>query len=278
MLIFKTINETREFLCSQKGKSLGFVPTMGALHQGHLDLVRKARQENELVAVSIFVNPIQFNNPEDLEKYPRMPELDANMLRSVGCDVLFMPDVSEMYPQPESTVYDFGPIEKVMEGAARPGHFNGVGIVVRKLFEIIEPQKAYFGEKDFQQLAVIRELVRKLSLSVQIVGCATVREPDGLAMSSRNMRLTDNERAVAPKIYQALQTYARHKETLTPSSMKNSIVKELHNEPLFRIDYIEIADDTYLQPVSRWADASGALVFAAVFLGNVRLIDNVRIF
>lgn len=278
MLIFKTIDSIREFLHSQKGKSLGFVPTMGALHQGHLDLVRQARHENDLVAVSIFVNPIQFNNPDDLEKYPRMPELDANMLRSVGCDVLFMPNVSEMYPQPESTVYDFGPIEKVMEGAARPGHFNGVGIVVRKLFEIIEPQKAYFGEKDFQQLAVIRELVRKLSLPVQIVPCATIREPDGLAMSSRNMRLTDTERAVAPKIYQALQTFARQKEKLTPASMKDSILQQLSNEPLFRIDYIEIADDTYLQPVSHWDDASGALVFAAVFLGNVRLIDNVRIF
>lgn len=278
MLIFNTIKATKEFLHSRKGPSLGFVPTMGALHQGHLDLVRRARSENDLVAVSIFVNPIQFNNPEDLEKYPRTPEVDADMLRSAGCDVLFMPDAAEMYPQPESTVYDFGPVEKVMEGAARPGHFNGVGIVVRKLFEIIEPQKAYFGEKDFQQLAVIRELVRMLSLPVQIVPCATVREADGLAMSSRNMRLTAAERAVAPKIYQAMQAYAAQKQGLTPASMKESIVNELHNEPLFLIDYIEIADDTYLQPVSRWDDVSGALVFAAVFLGKVRLIDNIRIF
>jgi len=254
------------------------VPTMGALHDGHLDLVRRARLENDLVAVSIFVNPIQFNNPEDLDKYPRMPEADSHMLRSAGCDVLFAPDAAEMYPEPEHTVYDFGPLAMVMEGASRPGHFNGVAIVVRKLFEIVEPDKAYFGEKDFQQLAIIRQLVRLCSMPVEIIPCATVREADGLAMSSRNMRLTPEERSIAPKIYRALQAGALMIKTTDPVSIKNFVLQELNKEPAFTVDYVEIADDTLLQPVKSWDQVGGALIFTAVFLGNVRLIDNIRIF
>jgi pantoate--beta-alanine ligase len=278
MLTFAKISGLKEFLHSQSGKSVGFVPTMGALHEGHLDLVRRARLENEVVVASIFVNPIQFNNPEDLDKYPRMPEADSHMLRSAGCDVLFAPEADEMYPEPEKTVYDFGSLALVMEGASRPGHFNGVAIVVRKLFEIVEPHKAYFGEKDFQQLAIIRQLVRLCSIPVEIIPCATVREADGLAMSSRNMRLTPEERSIAPKIYRALQAGALMKKTTDPVSIKNFILQELNKEPAFTVDYVEIADDTLLQPINDWNQAKGALIFTAVFLGKVRLIDNIRIF
>jgi len=278
MYIFNTIKETTDYLSRQKeqGLRIGFVPTMGALHEGHLSLMRKAKEENNLLAVSVFVNPIQFNNAQDLDKYPRDLEKDKRLLEQVGCDVLFAPEVEEMYPEPETTTYDFGPLEQVMEGASRKGHFNGVAVVVRKLFDIIGPHKAYFGEKDFQQLAIIKELVRKYELPVGIVPCPIVREPDGLAMSSRNERLTPEKRKTAPEIHRILNEARNKTGSLNPAELKDRVTKEIEKEPLFRLDYFEIADDTYLQPVKSWNRNTGTMGFAAVFLGNIRLIDNIR--
>ena len=278
MYIFSTIKETSDYLSRKKGQGLriGFVPTMGALHEGHLSLMRRAKEENDLLAVSIFVNPIQFNNAQDLEKYPRDLAKDRALLEQVGCDVLFAPDADEMYPEPETTVYDFGPLEQVMEGASRKGHFNGVAVVVYKLFEIIRPDRAYFGEKDFQQLAIIKELVRKYKLPVEIVPCPIVREKDGLAMSSRNERLMENERKIAPKISQILKEAKTKTEELNPAELKIWVTEQFEKEPQFRLDYFEIADDTYLQTVENWNKNTGTMGFVAVFLGNVRLIDNIR--
>ncbi len=278
MYIFSTIKETSDYLSRKKGQGLriGFVPTMGALHEGHLSLMRRAKEENDLLAVSIFVNPIQFNNAQDLEKYPRDLAKDRALLEQVGCDVLFAPDADEMYPEPETTVYDFGPLEQVMEGASRKGHFNGVAVVVYKLFEIIKPDRAYFGEKDFQQLAIIKELVRKYKLPVEIVPCPIVREKDGLAMSSRNERLMENERKIAPKISQILKEAKTKTEELNPAELKIWVTEQFEKEPQFRLDYFEIADDTYLQTVENWNKNTGTMGFVAVFLGNVRLIDNIR--
>jgi pantoate--beta-alanine ligase len=278
MKVFTTIKETSHYLSRQKAEDMqiGFVPTMGALHEGHLSLMQQAKEENDLLAVSVFVNPIQFNNAADLEKYPRDMDRDRKLLEQIGCDVLFAPDVEEMYPEPETTAYDFGPLERVMEGASRKGHFNGVAIVVRKLFGIIGPQKAYFGEKDFQQLAIIQELVRQYKLPVEIVPCPIVREPDGLAMSSRNERLTAEERKIAPEIYRILQAAKAKIDELSPPELKKWVEEQFDKEPEFRLDYFEIADDTYLQPVENWDNNKGIMGFVAVFLGNVRLIDNIR--
>ncbi len=259
-------------------RSIGFVPTMGALHEGHLQLMRRAKEENTLLIVSIFVNPIQFNNPEDLKKYPRMFDADVELLKSVGCDLVFAPSESEMYPEQVDDQYDFGKLAEVMEGASRPGHFNGVAIVVRKLFEIITPDKAYFGEKDFQQLAIIKQLVRMLKMPLEVVPCPIVRESDGLAMSSRNMRLSATERFQAPIVQQLLAKAVARKNVLSPDEMKNWVLTEFSKHPECKIDYVEIAEDQYLQPIKHWNDARGVLIFVAVFLGKVRLIDNLRIF
>ena len=278
MKVFTTIKETNDYLSRQKdeGRHIGFVPTMGALHEGHLSLMRRAKEENDLLAVSVFVNPIQFNNVADLEKYPRDLDRDRKLLEQIGCDVLFAPEVEEMYPEPEKTAYDFGLLEQVMEGASRKGHFNGVAIVVRKLFEIIGPHKAYFGEKDFQQLAIIQELVRQYKIPVEIVPCPIVRETDGLAMSSRNERLTEKERKIAPEISRILQAAKAKMAEMSPRELKEWVKGQFEKIPEFRLDYFEIADDTYLQPVENWDKNTGAMGFVAVFLGNVRLIDNIR--
>ncbi len=280
MQTFTTILSLQQRIAElkQSGKSIGFVPTMGALHQGHLALMQKARQENDLLVVSIFVNPIQFNNPADLEKYPRTLEKDKQLLQSVNCDLLFAPDVKEMYPEPDKTVYHFGKLATVMEGAFRPGHFNGVAIVVKKLFEIVNPDKAYFGEKDFQQLAIIQSLVTQQKLSVTIVPCPTTREADGLAMSSRNMRLSPDERAIAPKINSILQKTVSLRNVLSPSEMEQYAQQAFNEIQAFDLEYVNIADDAELQPFEHWNDVSGARIFVALQLGKVRLIDNVRIF
>jgi len=280
MEIISTIKLLRTFIVKSKtaGHSIGFVPTMGALHEGHLELMRRAKRENDMLVVSIFVNPIQFNNKEDLKKYPRTMEQDSFMLESVGCDLLFAPDVAEMYPEPIPDQYNFGLLAEVMEGASRPGHFNGVAIVVRKLLEIVQPDKAYFGEKDFQQLAIIQQLVKMIALPVEIISCPIVREKDGLAMSSRNRRLTETERFVAPVIFRTLERAVKLNTVLSPEELKNWITYKFKSQPKFKIDYVEIADSTHLQPVKHWNDVNGVHVFVAVFLGNVRLIDNMRIF
>lgn len=280
MQTFHTIADLRCAIAAERlnGKSIGFVPTMGALHEGHLQLMRRAMKENDLVVVSIYVNPTQFNKPEDLEKYPRTLDADSKMLDEIGCHLLFAPDNAEMYPEPNHSTYDFGPLSMVMEGAFRPGHFDGVAMVVRRLFEIVEPDTAYFGEKDFQQLAIINQLVRMFQLPVKIIPCPIVREIDGLAMSSRNMRLLPNERKIAPAIYKTLLKASKLHNVLSPAEMRNWVSNELSKIPEFQIDYVEIAEDQLLQPIQHWNNASGAIIFVAIFLGNVRLIDNMRIF
>lgn len=275
---FDTIKKTTDFIDQQKtqGKSIGFVPTMGALHDGHLELMRRAKKENDLLVVSVFVNPKQFDNPEDLKKYPRNLDKDMKLLETVGCDVLFAPEVEEMYPGEEHLQYDFGALETVMEGASRKGHFNGVAIVVRKLFDIVLPDRAYFGEKDFQQLAIIQQLVKQTRQPVEIVPCPIVRETDGLAMSSRNERLTKEERKIAPFIFQTLQAAKTRMPVLSPVELKEWVAGEFDKKGDFKLDYFEIADDTFLQPVLQWNQCKGIMGFVAVYLGNVRLIDNIR--
>lgn len=280
MKTYQTIAALQEALHEKRmqKQSIGFVPTMGALHEGHLDLMRRAKAENDVLVVSIFVNPIQFNNKEDLEKYPRILDADSALLEKIQCDFLFAPSVEEMYPHQIKDTYDFGALGTVMEGAFRPGHFNGVAIVVRKLFEIVEPSKAYFGEKDFQQLAIIKMMVQQLGMPVEVVPCAIVRESDGLAMSSRNMRLTATERTLAPKIYEVLRKAVQLRNVLSPEELRKYVRTQLEQEKTFMIDYVEVAEDVLLQPFKHWNDVGGALIFVAIFLGQVRLIDNMRLF
>lgn len=274
------INETKK-----NNKSIGLVPTMGALHEGHLSLVNRARKENDVVVVSVFVNPIQFNNKEDLEKYPRTIEKDLAMLEAAGTDIAFTPSVEEMYPEPVTTVYHFGAIEQVMEGPRRPGHFSGVAVVVRRLFELTKPDRSYFGEKDFQQIAVIRELLRQMNSNIEMVPCPIVRADDGLALSSRNMRLSPEARNIAPAIYATLMQAVEMSQyedvddlklwvldTLASFHEVNSLPEGLRFEP----EYFEIVDDTTLQPIDNWDEASGSVGCIAVWLDGVRLIDMVR--
>lgn len=260
------------------GLKVGFVPTMGALHEGHISLINRAKKENDIVVCSVFVNPIQFNNPADLEKYPRTPEKDIEKLEQAGCDAVFMPTAEEMYPDKVEDHYDFGDIEHVMEGACRPGHFNGVAIVVRKLFEIVNPNKAYFGEKDFQQLAIIKKMVRDLNMNLEIVPCPIVREIDGLAMSSRNVRLNEAERAIAPKIFATLNDSITKKDALSPSEMKKYTLDKYAEIKEFDVEYVEITDEINLKSLENWNECDHARIFVALQLGPVRLIDNVRIF
>lgn len=266
-------------------KSIGLVPTMGALHEGHLSLVERARKENDIVVVSVFVNPIQFNNKEDLAKYPRTVENDLALLEKAGADIAFTPSVEEMYPEPVTTVYHFGPIEEVMEGPRRPGHFSGVAVVVRRLFELTQPDRAYFGEKDFQQIAIIRDLLRQMNSSIQLVPCPIVRADDGLALSSRNMRLSKEAREVAPTIYATLQQAVEMSEFEDVEDVKLWVldtlasfheVNDLPNGLCFEPEYFEIVDDTTLQPIENWDDAKGSVGCIAVWLDGVRLIDMVR--
>lgn len=278
MEVFDLIQTTSLWLDVRRmsGQSIGFVPTMGALHEGHIALVEKARKENDVVACSIFVNPIQFNNPEDLEKYPRTLEQDLSMLKEAGCDLVFVPSVQEMYPEPVTMKYNFGPLETVMEGRYRPGHFNGVAVVVKKLFDIVNPGRAYFGEKDYQQLCIIKALVRQEELPVEIIPCPTVRERDGLAMSSRNRRLTEEEREVAPEIYRAMMTVKGSASRISLQEAKTKAVSQLEKIG-FVIEYVEIASVPDLQPMENWPEGGPARIFVAAFLGKVRLIDNLEI-
>jgi pantoate--beta-alanine ligase len=265
---------------SIEGKTIGFVPTMGALHEGHLTLIRRAKQENDVCVSSVFVNPTQFNNKEDLARYPRNLAMDAAMLESNGCDLLFAPAVAEMYPEGEKEMLnlEFGMLDKVMEGKFRPGHFNGVATIVHKLFEIIRPGTAYFGKKDYQQLAIVRAMARMLNLPVEIVGCETVRESDGLAMSSRNTRLTEEERRLAPTIYHVLKQIRSQAGKARVRDLESWAVNEIGKHKAFRVEYLEIGDKDSLLPLENWTSPDHAVAFAAVFLGDVRLIDNLELF
>lgn len=260
------------------GLKVGFVPTMGALHDGHLSLINRAKKDNDIVISSVFVNPIQFNNPTDLEKYPRTPERDIEKLEQAGCDAVFMPSVDEMYPEKVEDHYDFGDLERVMEGACRPGHFNGVAIVVRKLFGIVNPDRAYFGEKDFQQLAIIKKMVLNLNMNLEIVPCPIIRENDGLAMSSRNVRLNETERAIAPQIYATLNDAASRKNEMTPAELRQYALDKFATIKEFDVEYVEITDEINLKSIENWNECEHARIFVALQLGPVRLIDNVRIY
>lgn len=280
MKVFNFIVDIQRFIEEKHniGLKVGFVPTMGALHDGHLSLINRAKKENDIVVCSVFVNPIQFNNPADLEKYPRTPEKDIEKLQCAGCDAVFMPSAEEMYPEKVEDHYDFGDLERVMEGACRPGHFNGVAIVVRKLFEIVTPSRAYFGEKDFQQLAIINKMVKDLNMNLEIVPCPIVRENDGLAMSSRNVRLNETERAIAPKIFATLNDAVSKKDSMSPAEMKSYTLAKYAEINEFDVEYVEITDEINLKSIENWNECEHARIFVALQLGPVRLIDNVRIF
>jgi pantoate--beta-alanine ligase len=257
------------------GRSVGFVPTMGALHEGHLSLVRCCLQQNDFTVVSIFVNPTQFNNRNDLMNYPRMPERDLEILRDIGCDLVFIPGEAEIYPEPDTRVFDFGMLDKVMEGRHRPGHFNGVAQVVTRLFDLVKPQRAYFGLKDFQQLAIIRKLVQDLGYPVEIVPCEIVREDDGLAMSSRNMLLSAEQRSHASLIPRTLASARAMARNHTVAQVKQYVVESIDTDACLKTEYFEIVDDCTLIPVNSWDESCGTRGCVAVWAGSVRLIDNV---
>ena len=258
-----------------EGKTVGLVPTMGALHAGHLSLIERARKECDFVAVSVFVNPTQFNNANDLVTYPRTE--DCKLLESAGVDVAFIPRVEEIYPEPDTRVFDLGEVANVMEGPMRPGHFNGVAQIVSKLFEMVNPDKAYFGEKDFQQIAVIRKMVEICGFNLEIVSCPIKREADGLALSSRNVRLTPEGRKTAPIIYKTLKDSVEYSQSHTLEETKNYVVNTLNATNGLDVEYYEIVDSISMQPVKDWKDTqNGVQGCITVYCGDVRLIDNIK--
>ena len=275
----KTIQEARKQLISLRREegSLGFVPTMGALHEGHLSLIRRSVNDNQFTAVSIFVNPTQFNEQHDFDQYPRNLETDLEIMASLPIDLVFAPGTSEIYPEPDTRVFDFGGLDKTMEGLHRPGHFNGVAQVVSKLFDIIRPDRVYFGEKDFQQLAIIRAMVRQLHIPVEIIGCPTIREADGLAMSSRNKLLTPEQRTAATLIPKALHQARDLAGTLPVDKLQKKITNLLSEHPLLKVEYFKIVDREHLLPVRDWSEAGAIIGCVAVKIGTVRLIDNINI-
>ena len=275
MELFTTAKELRAALSgSGKSEQVGFVPTMGALHQGHVSLVERAVMENETAVVSIFVNPTQFNDVSDLELYPRTLESDLRLLEATGCRYVFAPSEKEIYPEPDNRVFDFGNLGRVMEGQFRPGHFNGVAQVVSRLFSIVEPAKAYFGLKDFQQLAIIREMVRQLQLPVEIVPCEIVREPGGLAMSSRNERLSTEGRRNAIRIHQVLSGSENLTSSFSVPELAEWISREINKNPFLSVEYVEIVDEMTLEKVNHWQQPGRKVVCVAVWCEKVRLIDN----
>ncbi|MBR1732676.1 MAG: pantoate--beta-alanine ligase [Alloprevotella sp.] len=261
-----------------KGADIGFVPTMGALHAGHASLVERSVEENAATVVSVFVNPTQFNDQSDLATYPRTLEADARLLESLGADVMFAPGVAEMYPEPDTRHFDYPPITSVMEGPRRPGHFNGVCQVVSKLFRMVRPTRAYFGEKDFQQIAVVLAMTADLGLPVEICSCPIVREPDGLAMSSRNARLTPEERSLAANISRTLFYSRDYARSHSVSETQATVLRAIDTLEGLQAEYFEIVDDSTLQPVAGWDDAPGIVGCLTAYCGSrhVRLIDNIR--
>lgn len=278
MKVIHSVSELREVLSSfrESGKSIGLVPTMGALHCGHASLVKRSVSENDVTVVSIFVNPTQFNDKNDLANYPRNLEADCKLLEEVGATIAFAPAVEEMYPEPDTRVFAFAPLDTVMEGAFRPGHFNGVAQIVSKLFYAVEPDRAYFGEKDFQQLAIIRAMVRNLGLKLQIVGCPIVRETDGLALSSRNMLLTGEERMRALGISRTLFESVEFAKDHTLLETKTFVEDRINSESGFKLEYFSIVNGDTLQPVEDWNDCEYIVGCIALFCGKIRLIDNIK--
>ena len=281
MEIIRTVKRLEEALgnARSEGLSIGLVPTMGALHAGHKSLVDCARAQNDVVVVSVFVNPTQFNNAADLATYPRTEAADEALLDASGVDYMFLPSVEEVYPQPDTRVFNLRPVAEVMEGPMRPGHFNGVCQIVSKLFGMVKPHRAYFGEKDFQQIAVIRRMVELEGFEVEIVDCPIVREADGLALSSRNVRLTPEGRQVAPGIHRVLAESVRLKENgMNPGEVEDEVVRQINSLPGLTTEYFSIVDAITMQPLAAWesAGAAGAVGCVTVYCGDVRLIDNIR--
>lgn len=282
MIICKTRDEISAAVAElrRQNKTLGFVPTMGALHNGHLSLVKKSMSENDCTAVSIFVNPTQFNNKHDLQTYPRTVDADVKLLEEIGADIAFVPSVETMYPEGLDNVtesYDFGFIGQVMEGAARPGHFNGVGIVVHRLFDLVKPDRAYFGMKDFQQIAIIREMVRQCNINIEIIPCPIVREDDGLALSSRNTRLNEEQRRQAVQISQTLFKAVGLVGEKSVDEVKEFVISTVNSVPLLDVEYFEIVDGYSLQTISSWNEAEWVVGCITVNVGDVRLIDNITL-
>lgn len=278
MKVIHTIKDLQAELSVLKaqGKKVGLVPTMGALHAGHASLVKRSVNENEVTVVSVFVNPTQFNDKNDLVKYPRTLDADCKLLEACGATYTFAPSVEEMYPEPDTRQFSYAPLDTVMEGAFRPGHFNGVCQIVSKLFEAVKPHRAYFGEKDFQQLAIIHEMVRQMQFDLEIVGCPIVREEDGLALSSRNARLSAEERENALKISQTLFKSRTFAATHTVSETQKFVEDAIVAAPGLRLEYFEIVDGNTLQKVGNWDQTSYAVGCITVFCGDVRLIDNIK--
>lgn len=279
MLVFSKVEQLKNHLNSIPNNSkTGFIPTMGALHEGHLSLIKKAIKENDIVITSIFVNPTQFDKKEDLKNYPRSIESDLEMLKKAGCNIAFKPCPEEIYQGNEvSESFDFEGLETPMEGKHRKGHFDGVGTIVRKLFEIVAPNSAYFGEKDYQQLLIVKKMVEKLELPVEVIGCPIYREEDGLAMSSRNLRLSESQRKAAPFIYQTLRKAKEQLKTNTVEEVKNWFLQEFNQESKLKLEYFEIADAKTLQPIIKKVPEKRARAFVAAFAGKIRLIDNIEL-
>lgn len=278
MKLVHTIHELRAELDIQRkaGKKIGLVPTMGALHEGHASLVRRAVAENDIVVVSDFVNPTQFNDTNDLLKYPRTLEADCELLEKEGVAYVFAPSVEEVYPEPDTRQFSYAPLDTVMEGKYRPGHFNGVCQIVSKLFMMVEPDKAYFGEKDFQQLAIIREMVRQMQFPLQIVGCPIVREADGLALSSRNARLSDEQRQQALNISKTLFASKEYATSHTVEETQKFVEDGIASSEGLELEYFELVDGTTLQKISSWDETEYAVGCITVYCGEVRLIDNIK--
>ena len=278
MKVIRTDSELTDQLgrLREKGQTIGLVPTMGALHAGHLSLMTRARAENDVVVASVFVNPTQFNNPDDLRTYPRTEEADCRLLEQAGVDFAFIPTVEEIYPEPDTRVFDLGPVAEVMEGAMRPGHFNGVAQIVSKLFAWTRPTRAYFGEKDFQQIAVIRRMASLEGFDIDIVSCPIKREDDGLALSSRNTRLTPQQRAIAPAIHRILTESLGWAKSMTVDEVKKRVTEEIDAVDGLRTEYYEIVDHLTMQPVSDWSATELPVGCVTVYCGDVRLIDNIK--
>ncbi len=276
MIVVETIKDLKQELAKYNSKNIGFVPTMGALHSGHISLVERCVKENDVCVVSVFVNPTQFNDKADLERYPRTEEADKKLLEAAGCDIVFMPGVEEMYPEEDTRVFNFGSIETVMEGKYRPGHFNGVAQIVSKLFDAVEPTRSYFGEKDFQQVAIIRDMVRQLNLPVEIIACPIIREESGLARSSRNELLSAEERKKAALISQVLSKSVNFAKEMSVDEVKNWVIDQFKTDEVFRMDYYDIVDGNSLQSVSSWEESDYIVGCIAVYCGKIRLIDNIH--
>lgn len=278
MEVIRTVSGLKDRVraARESGLSIGLVPTMGALHAGHISLIDRARRENDVVVVSVFVNPTQFNNPDDLRTYPRTEEADCEKLEAVGVDIAFIPSVEEIYPEPDTRTFVLGPVAEVMEGAMRPGHFNGVAQVVSKLFAMVEPDRAYFGEKDFQQIAVIRKMVDLEGFNLEIIACPIKREDDGLALSSRNVRLTESQRQIAPAIHRTLASSVDWSSDHSLEQTKRYVIDTVNSFPEMQVEYYEIVDPLTMQPLTVWPEGTDAVGCITVYCGDVRLIDNIK--